>query len=75
MFSVKEDVRVFRVSFSNQYGMKITGKLFVPKQHDGKLAGIVIGHPMGASKEQAASVYGAELASRGFAAIAVDQIF
>ncbi len=74
-FSVGDGVRVFRASFSNQYGMEIVGTLFMPKQPENRAPAIVIGHPMGAVKEQASCVYGAELAARGFVTLAVDQIF
>lgn len=74
-FTVGENVRIHRVSFSNQYGMEVVGNLFVPKQLQGKASAIVIGHPMGAVKEQSSSVYGAQLAARGFVTLAVDQQF
>ncbi|MDO5538305.1 MAG: alpha/beta hydrolase [Desulfovibrionaceae bacterium] len=74
-FSVREGVRLYRASFSNQYGMEIVGYMFMPANLEGKGRAIVIGHPMGASKEQASCVYASELASRGFVALAVDQIF
>lgn len=74
-FSVSDTVKLYRVSFSNQYGMEIVGNLFMPKDLQGKANAIVIGHPMGAVKEQASCVYGNQLASRGFVTLAVDQIF
>ena len=74
-FSVNDNVRLYRVSFSNQYGMEVVGNLFMPRQLKGKASAIVIGHPMGAVKEQASSVYGAQLAARGFVTLAVDQQF
>lgn len=74
-FAVSESVRLYRVSFSNQYGMEVVGNLFVPKQIEGKARAVVIGHPMGAVKEQASSVYGSQLAARGFVTLVVDQQF
>ncbi len=74
-FAVDDNVRLYRVSFSNQYGMEVVGNLFMPRQLQGKASAIVIGHPMGAVKEQASSVYGAQLAARGFVTLAVDQQF
>lgn len=74
-FKVPESVKLYHVSFSNQYGMEVVGYLFVPKDLKGKAKAIVIGHPMGASKEQAASNYGAALAEHGFVTLAVDQQF
>lgn len=74
-FMVSENVRMYRVSFSNQYGMEVVGHLFMPKQLKEKAAAIVIGHPMGAVKEQASDVYASRLAERGFVTLAVDQQF
>lgn len=74
-FKVPESVKLYRVSFSNQYGMEVVGYMFVPKNLKGKAKAIVIGHPMGASKEQAASNYAAALAEHGFVTLAVDQQF
>lgn len=75
IFEVPENVNIYRVSFDNQYGMKIVGYLFMPDKLNGKAQAIVIGHPMGASKEQAACVYAAQLASKGFVTLAIDQQF
>lgn len=74
-FSVNDNIRLYRVSFSNQYSMEIVGNLFMPKLSKDKASAIIIGHPMGAVKEQASSVYGAQLAARGFVTLAVDQQF
>ncbi len=74
-FSVSDTVKLYRVSFSNQYGMEVVGNLFMPKELKGKACAIVIGHPMGAVKEQASGVYGNSLAERGFVTLAVDQQF
>ncbi len=74
-FAVNDNVKLYRVSFSNQYGMEIVGNLFMPKDLLGKACSIVIGHPMGAVKEQASCVYANQLASRGFVTLAVDQLF
>lgn len=74
-FKVPSGVDVYRVSFDNQYGMKLVGYLFMPAKLQGKARAIVIGHPMGASKEQAACVYAAQLAAKGFVTLAIDQQF
>ncbi len=74
-FTVPGDVKLYRVSFSNQYGMEIVGNLFVPAGLKAPGRTLVIGHPMGAVKEQASCVYGAQMAHRGFVALAVDQLF
>ena len=74
-FEVPAGVHVYRVSFDNQYGMNLVGYLFMPDKLQGKAQAIVIGHPMGASKEQAAAVYAAQLAAKGFVTLAIDQQF
>jgi len=65
-----------KVSFPTQYKMKVTGNLFVPKQRAaGKLPAIVVGHPMGAVKEQSANLYATKMAEQGFVAMAIDLPF
>lgn len=75
IFTVPRNVKMYRASFSNQYGMEVVGHLFVPENLKSKAPAVVIGHPMGASKEQASDSYGSQLASRGIVALAMDQIF
>lgn len=43
-------VSVEKVSFSNQYKMKVAGNLFLPKnmKEGDKYPAIIVGHPMGA---------------------------
>lgn len=74
-FQVPDRVRGYRVAFDNQYGMELVGYMFMPDELKDKAKGIVIGHPMGAAKEQAACVYAAQLAAKGFVTLAVDQQF
>ena len=66
-----------RVSFKNQYQMTIVGNLFLPKNYEAgqKLAALVVGHPMGAVKEQSANLYATKMAEFGFATLAVDLAF
>lgn len=76
-FKVSDKVTLYAVSFKNQYNMQVAGHLFVPKIIDrrAKNAAIVIGHPMGAVKEQSANVYASNMADRGFIAMAIDLSF
>ncbi|WP_139803592.1 alpha/beta hydrolase, partial [Cronobacter sakazakii] len=63
-----------KVTFKNQYQMKVTGNLFMPKkmnQHVRNPA-IIIGHPMGAVKEQSSNLYAQKLAEQGFVTLAID---
>src|SRR3954452_6435888 len=58
-FYKSDKVTVQKVAFKDQYQMKVAGNLYVPKDsgRDAKHAAIVVGHPMGAVKEQAANLY------------------
>ncbi|MFG1931129.1 alpha/beta hydrolase [Mycobacterium sp. NPDC048908] len=65
------------MSFNNQYGMRVAGNLFVPKDlnRNAKVAAMVVGHPMGAVKEQSANLYATKLAERGFVTMSLDLSF
>lgn len=66
-----------KVAFNNQYEMKVAGNLFLPDRMDGsaKYPAIIVGHPMGAVKEQSANLYAAKMAERGFVTLALDLPF
>jgi len=72
-----DKVTVERVAFKNLYQMEVVGNLFMPKGMDmnQKHAAIVIGHPMGAVKEQSANVYATHMAERGFVTLSIDLSF
>jgi uncharacterized protein len=76
-FYTSEAVTVRKVTFLNQYQMKVTGNLFMPKKLDGKARypAIVVGHPMGAVKEQSANLYATKMAERGFVTLSLDLSF
>jgi fermentation-respiration switch protein FrsA (DUF1100 family) len=76
-FYTSELVDVQKVSFKNQYGMNVAGNLFVPKDLDRntKNAAMVVGHPMGAVKEQSANLYATKMAERGFVTMSLDLSF
>ncbi len=65
------------VSFPNVYQMKVAGNLFTPKGMDrtAKHPAIIVGHPMGAVKEQSANLYAQKMAEAGFVTLAVDLTF
>jgi fermentation-respiration switch protein FrsA (DUF1100 family) len=76
-FYKSDKVTVEKVSFKNQYQMTVAGNLFLPKDANkhAKLPAVVVGHPMGAVKEQSADLYATKMAERGFAALSVDLSF
>lgn len=76
-FYRSDKVTVEKVAFNNQYGMKVAGNLFVPKGFDRAVrhAAIVVGHPMGAVKEQSANLYAQKLADQGFVTLSLDLSF
>lgn len=66
-----------KVTFKNQYQMTVTGNLFIPKDLDQKAKNpaIIVGHPMGAVKEQSSNLYAQKLAEQGFVTLAIDLSF
>lgn len=70
-------VNIQKVSFLNQYKMTVTGNLFLPKEmkEGEKRAAIIVGHPMGAVKEQSANLYATKMAERGFITLSIDLSF
>ncbi len=76
-FYTSDKVALQQVTFKNQYQMTVAGTLFVPKGLDtGKRhPAIVVGHPMGATKEQSANLYATKLAEQGFVTLSLDLSF
>src|SRR3954469_9116178 len=76
-FYKSDKVTVQKVSFKNQYQMSIAGNLFTPNgsKRDAKLPAIIVGHPMGAGKEQSANPHPTKMAERGFVPLSLDLPF
>ncbi len=76
-FYQSTQVTIQKVTFKNQYNMNIVGNLVLPKnlKKNNKAPAIVIGHPMGAVKEQSSMLYAQKLAEQGFVTLAIDQSF
>ena len=76
-FYKSDQVTTRKVTFPNQYRMKVAGNLFIPKASapHGRWPAIVVGHPMGAVKEQSANLYAQKLAERGFVTLSLDLSF
>lgn len=65
------------VTFPHQYRMTVAGTLFLPRDLDrnARHPALVVGHPMGAVKEQSATLYATKMAERGFVTLAIDLPF
>lgn len=76
-FYTSDKVTVQKVNFKNQYQMNVSGNLFIPKNLDAntKSPAIVVGHPMGAVKEQSANLYATKLAEKGYVTLSLDLSF
>ena len=76
-FFKSDKVTMEKVSFNNQYQMKVVGNLFIPKSvgKSTRSPAIIVGHPMGAVKEQSSNLYAQKLAEQGFVTLALDLTF
>jgi fermentation-respiration switch protein FrsA (DUF1100 family) len=69
-----DKVNLEKITFKNQYQMGVAGNLFTPKtlNRNAKAPALVVGHPMGAVKEESANLYATMMAERGFVAMSID---
>ena len=76
-FYNSDKVTIQKVKFPNQYRIDVAGNLFVPKdmKQNQRYPAIIVGHPMGAVKEQSANLYAAKMAEQGFVTMAIDLPF
>lgn len=76
-FYTSDRLTTEKVSFNNQYRMTVVGNLFLPQERKPgvRYPAIIIGHPMGAVKEQSSNLYAQKLAEQGFITLAIDQSF
>ncbi|MEA3207454.1 MAG: uncharacterized protein QOE70_511 [Chthoniobacter sp.] len=76
-FYKSDKVAAQSVTFKNQYKMAVGENLYVPKSLDrgAKHPAIIVGHPMGAVKEQSANLYAQKLADEGFVTLSIDLSF
>ena len=76
-FYKSNKITVQHITFKNQYNMKVAGNLFTPKDLNKKTKSpaIIVGHPMGAVKEQSANLYATKMAERGFVTLSLDLSF
>ena len=76
-FYTSDKVTSHQVAFKTQYQTSVAGNLYLPKDLDRtrKTAAIVVGHPMGAVKEQSANLYATKIAEEGYVAMSLDLPF
>ena len=76
-FYTSSSVTVRPVRFQSQYQMAVAGNLFVPNNLDRsrRHAALVVGHPMGAVKEQSANLYATKMAEQGYVTLSLDLPF
>jgi uncharacterized protein len=76
-FYTSDRVTLQKVTFKNQYQMNVSGNFFTPDNLDrnAKHPAIIVGHPMGAVKEQSANLYATKMAERGFVTMSIDLPF
>ncbi|GAQ40693.1 hypothetical protein AtubIFM55763_007478 [Aspergillus tubingensis] len=65
------------VTFPTQYQTLIAGNLFIPNNLTTSTPSpaIIVGHPMGAVKEQSANLYATKMAERGYITLSIDLPF
>ncbi|EEY53466.1 uncharacterized protein PITG_07122 [Phytophthora infestans T30-4] len=73
-FYRSNNVTIQPITFSNQFKMSVASNLFTPKSLDtnGSAPAIIVGHPMGAVKEQSANLYATKMAEEGFVTVSID---
>ena len=73
VFPQSDQVEHQKVSFTNRYGMTLSGDLYLPRDRtDGRLPALAVGGPFGALKEQSSGLYAQTMAERGFVTLAFD---
>ncbi|KAI7091642.1 alpha/beta-hydrolase [Hortaea werneckii] len=76
-FYRSDNVTLWPITFSTLYQSDVAANLFAPNALDYNAShpAIVVGHPMGAVKEQAANLYAAKMAEQGFVTVSLDLPF
>ncbi|KAL1863149.1 hypothetical protein Daus18300_008142 [Diaporthe australafricana] len=69
-----DSVTVQPITFQTQNNLTIAGNLFTQTNlsRNANTSAIVVGHPMGATKEQSANLYATKLAEQGFVTVSLD---
>ncbi len=75
-FQLSDKVTRQKVTFTNRYGITLTGDLYLPKNRgSAPLSALAISGPYGAVREQSSGLYAQNMAERGFATLAFDPSF
>ncbi|KAJ5458526.1 hypothetical protein N7475_009914 [Penicillium sp. IBT 31633x] len=76
-FYRSDNVTVHRITFPTQYQTTVTGNLFTLNNlnRNYPVPAVIVGHPMGAVKEQSANLYATKLAEQGFVTVSLDLPF
>lgn len=76
-FYRSDNVTVQPITFLSQYQTTIAGNLFILNNpnRSADMPAVVVGHPMGAVKEQSANLYATKLAEQGFITVSLDAPF
>ncbi|KAJ5164858.1 uncharacterized protein N7500_006688 [Penicillium coprophilum] len=76
-FYRSNNVTVWKITFQSQYQTTIAGNLFTLNNpnRSASAPAVVVGHPMGAVKEQSANLYAIKLAEQGFVTVSLDLPF
>lgn len=74
-FALSDKVNHKKVCFTNRYGIRLVGDLYIPKNQTCRLPAIAVCGPYGAVKEQASGLYAQTLSERGFITLAFDPSF
>ena len=76
-FYGSDNVTVQPITFLSLYQTTVAGNLFTPNNlnRSADTPAIVVGHPMGAVKEQSANLYATKLAEQGFITVSLDNPF
>lgn len=75
-FYRSDNVTLWPITFQTLYQTEVAGNLFVPTHIDrtspSNHSALVVGHPMGAVKEQSANLYATKMAEQGFITVSLD---
>lgn len=76
-FYKSNDVDSQEVRYKNTFGLEVVGTLFTPKRMENgkRYSALVVGHPYGAVRQQAANLYATKMAEQGFVTLTFDQSF